>query len=86
LFPSSPRRGGAKRRGGQVWPVGNANIGDPLRALPRETKINISPSKSAWPGEAVLVYILEHVDVDDRIEMVAISLVTSGTAPHREQT
>src|SRR6266571_3519552 len=35
------RRGGAKRRGGQVLPVDEANIGDPVTLSARETRFNI---------------------------------------------
>src|SRR6267143_5660701 len=71
FVPSSPRRGGAKRRGGQVWPVGNANIGDPVTRSARETRFNIFTFEvSRGPAKPCWVYILEHVDVDDRIEMV----------------
>ena len=52
-------------------PVGELNIGDPVAHSARETRFNIftlevggGPAKPRW------VDILEHVDVDDRIEMV----------------
>src|SRR6266571_714739 len=65
------RRGGAKRRGGQVLPVDEANIGDPVTLSARETRFNIFAFEvSGGPMKPRWVDILEHVDVDDRIEMV----------------
>ncbi len=71
VLPSSPRRGGAKRRGGQILPVGDANIGDPATRSARETRFNVFTLEvSAGSAKPRSVYIFEHVDVDDGIEMV----------------
>src|SRR6266513_650161 len=68
-IPSSPRRGGAKRRGGQVFSVGNANIGNPVTSSACETRFHIFAFEiSGGPAKPGRVYIFEHVDVDDGIE------------------
>src|SRR6266699_1771647 len=41
VIPSSSRRGGAKRRGGQILRVGDANISDPVARSACETRFNI---------------------------------------------
>src|SRR6267154_2097662 len=67
----SLRRGGAKRRGGQVLPVGETNIGNPVTRSTRKTRFDIlafeADGRSAKPR---CIDIFEHVDVHDRIETV----------------
>src|SRR5258706_1158633 len=65
------RRGGAKRRGGQVLPVGEANIGNPVTRPARKTRFDILAFEAdGCPAKPRCNDIFEHVDVDDRIEMV----------------
>src|SRR6266581_1153562 len=71
VIPSSPRRGGAKRRGGQVLPAGEANIGDPVTPSARKTRFNILAFEAdGCSAKPRCIDIFEHVDVDDCIEMV----------------
>src|SRR2546426_7972047 len=87
VVPSSPRRGGAKRRGGQGLTVGEANIGDPVALSARETRFNIFAFEiSGGPAKPGRVDIFEHVDVDDRIEMVCdlASNQRHGTTPQAD--
>ncbi len=65
------KEGGAKRRGGQVLPVGEANISNPVTRPARKTRFNIFAFEvSGGSAKPRWVDIFEHVDVDDRIEMV----------------
>src|SRR5712691_12455655 len=65
------RRGGAKRRGGQVLPVGEANIGDPVTLPARKTGFDILAFEAdGCSTKPRCIDIFEHVDVDDRIEML----------------
>src|SRR5216117_1621787 len=70
VIPSSPRRGGAKRRGGQILPVGEANIGDPVTFSACKTRFDILAFEAdGCSTKPRCIDIFEHVDVDDRIEM-----------------
>ena len=52
-------------------PVGQLNIGDPVARSARETRFNIFTFEvGGGPAKPRGVDILEHVDVDDRVEMV----------------
>jgi len=68
LSPPRQRRGGAKRRGGRCS-ANDANIGDPVARSARETRFNIFAFEAdGCPAKPRCIDILEHVDVDDRIE------------------
>src|SRR5258706_465707 len=65
------RRGGAKRRGGQILPVSETNIGNPVTRPARKTRFDVlSFEADGCSTKPRCIDILEHVDVHDRIEMV----------------
>src|SRR6267142_4912227 len=67
----SLRRGGAKRRGGQILPFSETNIGNQVTRPARKTRFDILAFEAdGCSAKPRCIDIFEHVDVDDRIEMV----------------
>src|SRR6266705_3275496 len=63
------RRGGAKRRGGRLLPVDEANIGNPVTLSACKTRFDILAFEAdGCSTKPRCSDIFEHVDVDDRIE------------------